>query len=64
MKKEIRHELFITEKFETSYSYQSVLTAEEKLEVATYRAELLALLNSEVMPLSRPQRPPVFDRYK
>lgn len=63
MKQTIRHELYITEKFETLFSYQSVMTAEEKAEVAVYRAELLTLLNSETMPLRIPPRPPVFDRY-
>lgn len=63
MKQTIRHELYITEKFETLFSYQSVMTAEEKAEVAVYRAELLTLLNSEAMPLRIPPRPPVFDRY-
>ncbi len=64
MKNKIKHELFTTEKFETLFSYQSVLTQEEKEEVALYRAELVKLLNDkEGVKYSIPPRPPVFDRY-
>lgn len=64
MKQVIKYEIFVTEKFETSFSYQSVMTEEERMEVSIYRAELLDLLNSEATTLRIPPRPPVFDRYK
>lgn len=63
MKTKIRYELAETEKF-NGFEYKSNMTTEEIQEVVLYRAELVRLLNSEVMPLNIPPRPPVFDRYK
>ncbi|MGL5100561.1 MAG: hypothetical protein ACRC6B_11140 [Fusobacteriaceae bacterium] len=64
MKNEIRYELFVTEKFTNDFAYVSNLTTDEKMEVATYRAELVRMLNiSDLAKYVRPPRPPVFDRY-
>ncbi|MGL5051061.1 MAG: hypothetical protein ACRC6E_10620 [Fusobacteriaceae bacterium] len=64
MKNEIRYELFVTEKFANDFAYVSNLTTDEKMEVATYRAELVRMLNiSDLAKYARPPRPSVFDRY-
>lgn len=63
MKNKIRYELFVTEKYALDYAYVSNMTSDDKEEVSMYRAELVRLLTSEIIPLNIPPRPPVFDRY-
>ncbi|MGL5713093.1 MAG: hypothetical protein ACRCX2_08745 [Paraclostridium sp.] len=63
--KEIKYELEVTKKFVEDFAYTSNFTNEEKKSVSLYRAELVSLLNvPSGQTMSRPQRPPVFDRYE
>lgn len=63
--KEIKYELEVTKKFVDDFAYTSNLTFDEKREISLYRTELVSLLSvPSGKPFSRPQRPPVFDRYE
>lgn len=65
MRREIKFELESTRKFVEDFAYTSNLTHQEKFDIAMYRSELVRLLSiPEELIKSRPQRPPVFDRYE